>query len=444
MQKNNKRNKHRKPKSSGKPKKVTNRAAGKHPKKDTGGISLLFSAENAEAFNKNFLPTNQEPAPEPTSDTKPKRRTRKDAVTLSGSNEPVVIVLPDDGKKKRKAATAKVIPVPPPPAQPSDEMIADTECVRPVVVDDDLRNKKQYIKNFQPMYRAPFGFEGSRYYFREGFGDFYAGYSLWTKSVLPTSPHLIKWKVDNGEQGEIISLTTREYGHLFHLFIARHESLDDPFRFNFNGPKSNEWREHIWAVIQHHGLPRMYGEQWERQLKNDYLAYINWKKQYQVNVLAVETPLWDDDFRIATPADMVVSCLVKKTPYAKEPTEPAIVGVDFKTGDSGVGYDEYMLQLEFIRYAWNKRFAGTKYEMTDIYNWHPKKRSQSIGGFNFVNQSGKFTQPQFIHLAQTCAVMEYNKPTGGMMKYIDGENEFDAAAEKVNPYDFLKAFFVKK
>ena len=342
-------------------------------------------------------------------------------------------------KKKVEKPTPVEVPVP----LPSMEMFAEAELVAPIKVDDDFRNKRRFIKSVVPMYRAPFGREGGRYYFREGFPDFYASYSLWTKSVLPTNPGLIKWKVDKGAEGEMISLVAREYGSILHLFIARHETLEDPFRFKFNGPDSNEWREHIAAVVSHHGLALKNVETFESQLKNDFLAYFNWKREHNVNVIAIECPLFDDDFKIATPVDMVVSCLVKKSPYAKEATEPAIVGVDFKSGESGVNYDEYMLQLEFIRHAWNKRFSGTKYEMTDIYNWHPKKRNMSNGGYHFVNQSGKFTQEQFIHLAQTCAVMGYNKPTGGLLKYNDGENELDVSVEKVDPYVFLKEFFKK-
>lgn len=420
VQNDKKRNKHRKSKSSSNKRRVINRGKAK---------TAIAPAEIAPVITA-VPPVDVAPP------IAPKSRKRKGI-------EPGEDVTPAEPKVKRtKKEQAPIKPVPP-VELPTPEMIAEIEKVTPVIADDDLRHKKEFRKMFPVIYRAPFGREGGRYYFREGFGDFYASYSLWTKSVLPTNPGLIKWKVDKGVEGELIALTAREYGHIFHLFIARHESMDDPFRFKFNGPLSNEWREYIWATVAHHGLPRIYGEQWEAQLKNDYLAYINWKREYKVHVLAVEVPLFDDDFKIATPADMVVACLVKKSPYAKEPTEPAIVGVDFKSGESGVGFDEYMLQLEFIRHAWNKRFAGTKYEMTEIYNWHPKKRSLSNGGFHFVNQSGKFTKEQFIHLAQTCAVMEYNKPTGGLLKYCDGENELDISVAKVNPYDFLKAFFVK-
>lgn len=317
----------------------------------------------------------------------------------------------------------------------------EVETVEPIWVDDDFKLMATSI--FPRMYRAPFGGDGGRYYFREGFKDFYSGYSLWTHSVLPTNPGLIKWKVQNGEHGELISLLAREYGSIFHLHVARHERPDDEFRFKFNGPQSLNWRDYIWQTINHLGVGRQYGEQWEQWLRNDFMAYFRWKRFHLVNVLAVEVPLFDDKFKIATPGDMVIQCHIKKSPYAKEATEPAIVGVDFKTGESGVDFDEYKLQLEFMRHAWNQRFAGTKYEMTHVFNWHPKHRKLSPAGFNFVDQGGKFTLAQFKHLARTNAVMKYNRPGGKVLVYRDGENEFDTELEVVTPYQWLKEFFKK-
>lgn len=375
----------------------------------------------------------------------PKRPRARKSKEVDQTPVPVTDV-PTPAKRGRKPGmktkTAELPTVTEPPVEIDYDItgfVDDIETVKPLIIDETVSG---LIGGTQNMYRAPFGGGGGgRFYFREGFPDFYAGYSLWTKSVLPTSQHLIQWKVDNGEQGELISLTSREYGSIFHITVARHENPNDEFVFKFRGPLAADWVDMINDTVAHFGLPKMYIETWRSQLKNDMFAYFRWKREHQVKVLAVECPLWDDKFKIATPVDMVVSCLVKKSPYAKVPTEPAIVGVDFKTGDGSVDYDEYKLQLEFIRYAWNKRFGRTKYKMTHIYNWNPKKRNMSVGGFNFTNQDGKFTKAEFLHLAKTCAVMGYNRPSGKMLTYIDGERDIDASVENLDPYKFLKAFF---
>lgn len=310
------------------------------------------------------------------------------------------------------------------------------EAVEPIFIDHKLAR----LERTTTFWRAPFGgSNGGRFYFRKGVLDFYAGYSLWTKSVLPTAPSLIAWQIAQGDEGKVISLAAREYGSIFHLFVARHERLEDEFRFKVNGKQSQEWRDYIRGIIDHLGLPKTYIEDWESKLKNDMTAYFRWKREHQVNVLAVEVPVWNDEYKIATPLDMVVQCLVKASPYAKAPTVPAVAAIDFKTGDGGVDYDEYKLQLGFVRLAWNEIFQDTPYQITHALNWSPKKRSMSPAGYNFINQTDRFTDEQIRHYAKTCSLMGFNRPTGKVLDYRDSED--GPVLEIVHPLDWLKNFF---
>ena len=311
----------------------------------------------------------------------------------------------------------------------------EPEAVAPILVAPELAR----LQRTQTLWRAPFGSDGARHYFRKGFNDFYAGYSLWTKSVLPTSAALINWKVEQGEQGKLIALTAREYGSIFHLFVARHESPNDEYQFSINGPSSKDWREQIRAVIDRYGIPKSYIEQWESWLKNDMTAYFRWKREHSVKVLAVEVPVWHDEYKIATPADMVVQCLIKASPYAKAPTVPAVCAVDFKSGENGCDWDEYKLQLGFVQIAWNDIFAGTEYQIDNVFNWAPKKRALSPAGYNFVNQTGRYTEEQIRHYAKTCSLMGFNRPSGGVMVYNDTPDGPELTVQR--PHDWLKNFF---
>lgn len=316
------------------------------------------------------------------------------------------------------------------------------EPVQPELVEPIVTNKDLAANWFLggKIYRAPMG--NGRYYFREGFPEFYSGYSTWTKNVLPTAYQLIEWQVRMGLEGKTITLAAREYGHIFHLLVARHERQDDEFTFKVRYPEAAEWRDLIRQTVAQNGLPPAYIETWEAQLQNDMVAYFNWKQLHQVQVLAVEAPVWSDKYKIATPADLVCKCLVKASPYAKKPTIPAVVGVDFKSGENSVAYDAYQLQLEFIRMAWNERYRKTPWKMTHIYNWAPKKRALSPGGFNFVDQSGKYTMPQVRHYCTTNAIMGFNVPSGEVLYYTDGKN--GPELKRVAPLDWLKVFFGKK
>lgn len=313
------------------------------------------------------------------------------------------------------------------------------EEVAPILIDSQLAK----LGLTQRLWRAPFGGSGGgRFYFRKGFDDFYAGYSLWTKSVLGNNPGLVKWQIAMGEQGEIVSLAAREYGSAFHLFVARHESLDDPYQFSVHGKSSAEWKDYLRGAIDEHGLPRLYFEKWCDQLRNDMVAYFRWKAEHSVRVLAVECPVWHDEYRIATPCDMLVQCLIKASPYAKAPTVPVVAAVDFKTGENGCDYDEYKLQLGFIQMAWNELYKGTPYEITAICNWSPKKRNLSPAGYHFPNQTGRYTEEQVRHYAKTCALMGFNRPTGSVLVFNDTPEGPTLEVEK--PHNWLRNFFTNQ
>ena len=309
------------------------------------------------------------------------------------------------------------------------------EQVEPIILDTAMTR----LAGFKTLYRSPFGSNGDRFYFTADHPGFFTGYSAWTHMVLPENYGLIKWKIDMGaDRAELLSTAAREYGSLLHLVVATHENLNSDYRFRFN---DEWWIEMAQEVAKANLLPGSVVEEWAYKLKNDMAAYFTWKREMKVRVLAVEVPLLDTDFMVATPGDLVVQMTVMENEAKgkrKKPVE-VIAGIDIKSGDKGVAFPEYRLQLAFMQHAWNKMgFKGTQYEMTRIYNWRPSPRASRPGGYILTNQGGYFTKRQLQALGRLNKVIGYNIPTGGVIEYYDGDDAEQYTAHSMSPSQWLQ------
>lgn len=309
------------------------------------------------------------------------------------------------------------------------------EQVEPIILDHAMTR----LAGFKTLYRSPFGTNGDRFYFTTDVPAFFTGYSSWTHQVLPQEKGLELWKLQMGaERAEFIAAAAREYGSLLHLVISQHEDPGSDFRFRFN---DEWWVQTAYEVARANILPASVADTWIYQLRNDMAAYFTWKKEMNVRVLAVEVPLLDTDYMVATPGDLIVAMTVMENekPRAKKKPVEVVAAIDIKSGDKSVGFPAYRLQLEFIRHAWNKMgFKGTPYEVTRIYNWRPSPRQARPGGYILTDQSGYFTKNQVNALGRLNKVMGYNRPTGGVIEYFDAEDAEQFNAHSMSPAQWLQ------
>ncbi len=310
----------------------------------------------------------------------------------------------------------------------------EPEKVEPIILDFGMTK----LGTFETLFRSPFGGDGDRFYFNTKSPEFFTGYSTWTKSVLRQSKALRTWEMSVGaDRAELIGTAAREYGSLLHLVIAMHEKVDNPVKFRFN---DTWWRDMAIEVAKANILPVTVVETWCKQLQNDMASYFTWKRNHKVKVLAVEVPLMNYDFMVATPGDMVVEMEISmnEAKGKKKFVKRVVAGIDFKSGDKSASYDNYRLQLEFVRYQWNQMFKGTEYEMTHIFNWRPSPRATRPGGFILTDQSGYFTEEQLIHLGRTNRIMKYNVPSGGVVEYYDSPDAEEYISESLSPLKWLE------
>ncbi|MCS6930535.1 MAG: hypothetical protein NZM43_13690 [Saprospiraceae bacterium] len=275
--------------------------------------------------------------------------------------------------------------------------------------------------NAETLFRAPFGANSSRFYFLKDFPDFLSGYSHWTSCVLPKSPHLIKWMTDMGDEGERIALETRTYGSVLHYVIAESERADgQPFRFE--GEASKWWRDAVRMYMEAHGIGLHLYDTWCANVQNDMFAWQSFKRDCDVQVLAVEFPVHSKEYRIGTPADVIA--LVQ----TKEGRKLAAIDIKATTRDVSASRD-YQLQLHFIRWAFNQAHGETM-QIERTYNWSLMDRAKSPGRYRLKEQvfaspiegkrTGALTEELFFLYMRLNVLEGYYRPSGEIVTFEDG------------------------
>lgn len=200
--------------------------------------------------------------------------------------------------------------------------------------------------------------DGHRYYYRyEGTTPvFYPSVTTLLKQVMPTSPFLIKWMVENGTDG---ATEKRDLAAAYGTFMhAQFETLLINRRYDFDTVPAN-----LLSYMEQNNLPeKFYGESLAK-IRKDVCAFAQFVKDYNVRPLAVEIALVHPDCHYAGMLDL--PCLMTDPKTGNE--FPAIV--DFKSGRKGF-YEEHELQLALYRDMWNVNYP--ELPITRIFNFAPK------------------------------------------------------------------------
>ena len=191
---------------------------------------------------------------------------------------------------------------------------------------------------FPLIYRCRFTGDNRRVYYRKGVDFFYSGItSAISASGLSDKTFLNKARVNMAFEGidaDEVWGEKRDYGSCFHHLVSVHERSDDghrPFVFDEDSEDGQAWRHDVakWSI--QYGCPHN-AELWKDQVQNDFAAWFQFKRDYNVIVLASEIPVFKDDWRIATPLDVICEMdFNKKRIYAN---------INLKTGtSSSIGKD---------------------------------------------------------------------------------------------------------
>ena len=200
---------------------------------------------------------------------------------------------------------------------------------------------------------------GYRYYYRfneVGEPEFYPSVTTLLRQVMPTSPFLISWMMENGkEQAEEKRDLSAAYGTLMHMEFER---LIISRKYDFDAVP-----EIVRAYMSENHLPDKFFGDSVVKLRKDVLAFAQFIKDYNVKPLAIEIALVHPEHHFAGCVDMPCEMVDTKT------GEVFKAIVDFKSGRKGF-FEEHEIQLHLYAMMWNVNFPDVQIER--VFNFSPK------------------------------------------------------------------------
>lgn len=249
--------------------------------------------------------------------------------------------------------------------------------------------------------------EGYRYYYRfeeGGEAVFYPSVTTLLRKVMPTSPQLIDWMLDNGKEQ---ALEKRDlaayYGTLMHMEF---EKLIISRKYNFDLVPLTMRR-----FMEGNHLPEGFFNDNVNKLRKDVLSFAQFIKDYNVRPLAIEISLVHPDRRYAGCLDMPCVMTIK----GKDVT--AIV--DFKSGRKGF-WEEHELQLHLYKEMWNYTFPDKPAER--VFNFSPKDWRKAPT-YNLKDQTGSKAIEKLPALLALARIEDESRPDG--LSVIRGEIDLD-------------------
>lgn len=212
----------------------------------------------------------------------------------------------------------------------------------------------------EPPYRIyQLNTESYRYYYRfneAGEPEFYPSVTTLLRQVMPTSPFLIKWMLENGkEQADEKRDLAAAYGTFMHIQFER---LIINRKVNFDTLPAE-----LLEYMQRENLPEKVFTEWIGKIRKDILAFAQFINDYNVRALAIEIGLAHPEHRFAGCIDL--PCIMTNPKTKKD--FAAIV--DFKSGRKGF-WEEHELQLHLYKMMWEANFPDIKIEK--VFNFSPK------------------------------------------------------------------------
>jgi hypothetical protein len=280
----------------------------------------------------------------------------------------------------------------------------------------------------EPAYRLyQLNSDGHRYYYRfneSGMPEFYPSVTTLLKQVMPMSPFLLNWMLENGKDG---ATEKRDLAAAYGTFMhGQFESLIINRRYNFD-----DVPDVLSAYILRENLPEKVFDEWAVKIRKDVLAFAQFVKDFNVRPMAVEIGLVHPEHKYAGCIDM--PCIMTDPKTAK--TFTAIV--DFKSGRKGF-FEEHELQLHLYREMWNVNYPDKPVER--LFNFSPKDWRKSPT-YNLKDQTDSPNAKKLPHLLALAAIEDESRDN--MMTVVRGVLDLDKGKIEDNILNLSLAELIK-
>lgn len=295
---------------------------------------------------------------------------------------------------------------------PTLEIAADTTISKMVAFYFD--NQAVRVQP-QPVYRLDQG--GKRMYYTiepDETVTFYTSVTTLIKQTMPTSPYLISWIAQMGEEeARKYSEERAHYGTFLHI---------ESSKLTINGEYDLETLPAVLMAYteMEKGDPSWVHE-WSDSLKKDLLAWAQFLIDYQVKPIAIEIILTHPD-GYAGAIDLVCEMTIEEKAYigeryktgekAGQPKESKIQKrvlaiIDMKSGKKGF-WESHEIQLEAYRQMWDHTY-GEERPIEKLYNWAPKDWTGKTPTYHLKDQTDSPNRAKFEHLVKLAAIEREKK-----------------------------------
>lgn len=240
--------------------------------------------------------------------------------------------------------------------QPEDKYMTSLE---PLFLGNGMLQPKEKLFRFD----SPV----SRYYYRFPAAGVEIPYMGATGVVdretnIRDADQLIKWYAKHGELAYLLAKVAAAYGTQLHITIAD---------FHRNGMKADFDMVEIESLkAAKEGGFAFEMDKWGYHLPRNLAAWIQFCEERQVEVLAVEYPVWDDSVSVATLCDIYCEMTFdKRRGRAIINIKKGYLDAD-KEDENKTFYPAQDLQLQIERRLWQKSL-GAAQPVDWVFNWSP-------------------------------------------------------------------------
>jgi hypothetical protein len=185
---------------------------------------------------------------------------------------------------------------------------------------------------------------------------------------------LIKYQVKHGENFFAELHHAADYGTFCHMAVAQFLTTGV---LDLNILKE-EFRQYAIAC----GLPMVRWKNYSYRLVNDMKSFAAFAHDCEMEPLATEYCVYDEEKLIATPLDIV--CRMKFN------RKVIVANINLKFRENPGCYRKDEVQTSIERFMYNRKWAGTENEITHTFIWCPSNwRTEPT--WKLINTTGKYT-----------------------------------------------------
>jgi hypothetical protein len=298
-------------------------------------------------------------------------------------------------------------------------MISQEEILEPLYMNEEFSKVYKHIAQINGERVRRMDISGRRYYQTKA-GRFYTSLTTFLGMSLPTSKILLNWQIAKAlelgsqELEEEYVEATADYGTGLHVAVAefarRGYVVWSEFEF---------W---VYDWIRQSGFGEKSIHLAANELRNDFAAMVEFIYRYDVEIIAVEIPIYSDELGVASASDLVVRMRQPNDKYEDLGKIKAIINL--KSGKKGF-YDTHEYQLCGERLLFNELYGEAYGKIDYVFNLAPNNwRTSPTFKLKDQTENANLLQDNFLFYNKIAWNNKWLEQPKNKFTLIEGRTEF--------------------